>query len=99
MKHPIRHYLSKFKYIIALGIFVFTTGFVGETCVVERIKNKEVIAKLEKEIAELEQTKSANMAMLQELQDNPDALRRVAREKYYMKQVDEDVYIIADEAE
>ena len=99
MKHPIRHYLSKFKYIIALGIFVFTTGFVGETCVVERIKNKEVIAKLEKEIAELEQTKSANMAMLQELQNNPDALRRVAREKYYMKQVDEDVYIIADEAE
>lgn len=99
MKHPIRHYLSKFKYIIALGIFVFTTGFVGETCVVERIKNKEIIAKLEKEIAELEQTKSANMAMLQELQDNPDALRRVAREKYYMKQVDEDVYIIADEAE
>ena len=99
MKHPIRHYLSKFKYIIALGIFVFTTGFVGETCVVERIKNKEIIAKLEKEIAELEQTKSANMAMLQELQDNPDALRRVAREKYYMKQVDEDVFIIADEAE
>ncbi len=99
MKHPIRHYLSKFKYIIALGIFVFTTGFVGENCVVERIKNKEVIAKLEKEIAELEQTRSANMAMLQELQNNPDALRRVAREKYYMKQVDEDVYIIADEAE
>ncbi len=99
MKHPVRHYLSKFKYIIALGIFVFTTGFVGETCVVERIKNKEIIAKLEKEIAELEQTKSANMAMLQELQDNPDALRRVAREKYYMKQADEDVYIIADEAE
>ena len=99
MKHPIRHYLSKFKYIIALGIFVFTTCFVGETCVVERIKNKEVIAKLEKEIAELEQTRSANMAMLQELQDNPDALRRVAREKYYMKQVNEDVYIIADEAE
>jgi len=99
LKHPVRHYLSKFKYIIALGIFVFTTGFVGETCVVERIKNKEIIAKLEKEIAELEQTKSANMAMLQELQDNPDALRRVAREKYYMKQADEDVYIIADEAE
>lgn len=97
MKHPVRHYLSKFKYLIALGIFVFTIGFVGESCVVERIKNKEEIARLEKEIAELQQTESANMAMLQELQDDPDALRRVARERYYMKQADEDVYIIADE--
>ena len=96
MKHPVRHYLSKFKYFIALAIFIISIGFVGDNCILQRIKHKQEIADLEHGIAEQKQIFSTDSTTLASLKNDVDALRTVAREEYYMKQADEDVFIIKD---
>lgn len=89
--------LSKFKYLIAVGIFVLVTGFVGENCIVRRVERKQDIAELERKIQEQRDLFAADQARLDELKNNRYALRRVAREKYFMREYNEDVYIIEDE--
>lgn len=96
MKHPFRHYLSKFKYVIALVVFAVFIGFIGENCIMERIKNKEEIATLERKIAAKKSEFVADSLKLAELKSDPEAIRTAAREQYYMKQPNEDVYIIYD---
>jgi len=91
--------LSKFKYLIAAGIFVLVTGFVGENCIVRRVERKQDIAELERKIEEQRELFAADQARLDELKNNRYALRRVAREKYYMREYNEDVFIIEDEEE
>ena len=97
MKHPIRHYLSKFKYIIALVIFIVSIGFIGEHSITERLKRKQEIATLQGKIAEQQRKFEEDNRILEELKSDPDAVRRVAREKYFMKRSNEDVFIIEDE--
>ena len=97
MKHPIRHYLSKFKYIIAIVIFLVSIGFIGEHSITERLKRKQEIATLQSKIAEQQRKFEEDNRVLEQLKSDPDAVRRVAREKYFMKRSNEDVFIIEDE--
>ena len=97
MKHPVRHYLSKFKYFIALAIFFVSIGFIGEHSITERIKRKQEIATLQSKIAEQQRKFEEDHHELELLKSDPDAVRRVAREKYFMKRSNEDVFIIEDE--
>ncbi len=99
MKHPIRHYLSKFKYAIALAVFVVSIGFIGEHSITQRLKRKQEIATLQHKIAEQQRKFEEDKRVLEELKSNPEAVRRVAREKYFMKRQNEDVFIIEDERE
>ena len=96
MKHRIGHYLLKFKYIIALAVFFVMTGFVGETSWVNRLKCKEDIARLENEIAEQRRQFKADSVQLLKMKSDPEMIRQVAHERYFMKTSDEDVYIIYD---
>ena len=99
MNHPVRHYLSKFKYIIASAVFVVSLCFIGEHSCVERRKRSAEIVELKSKIAEQQRRFAEDKAQLDELKKNPEAVRRVAREKYYMKTSNEDVFIIEDENE
>ncbi len=99
MNHPIRHYLSKFKYVIALAVFAVSIGFIGENSIVERIKRKQEIADLEAKIAEERRKFEEDKQTLEDLKNDPEAVRRVAREKYHMKTEQEDVFIILDEGD
>ena len=96
-----RTFLSNFKYtikyIVALAIFVASIGFIGEHSITERVKRKQEIAELQAKIAELQQRFSEDRKMLDQLKNDPEAVRRIAREKYYMKTENEDVFIIEDE--
>ena len=96
VKYPFSHYLFKFKYLIALAIFVVAIGFIGEDCICERIKRKQEISVLEGKIAEQQQRFDTDNKTLNSLKNDVEALRTVAREKYYMKQWNEDVFLVED---
>jgi len=38
-----------------------------------------------------------NQATMQDLETNPEALERFAREKYFMKKADEDLFVVTNE--
>jgi cell division protein FtsB len=101
MNQAVKNFYSKFKYsikyMVALGIFIAMIGFVGEHCLRERYKRKVEITELQMKIREQKQKFNKDNKELERLKKDPEAVRKVAREKYFMKTSNEDVFIIEDE--
>ena len=101
MNQAVRNFYSKFKYsikyMVALGIFIALIGFVGEHCLRERYKRKVEITELQMKIKEQRQKFNKDNKELERLKKDPEAVRKVAREIYFMKTSNEDVFIIEDE--
>jgi len=97
MKQTILRLVSRFKYIIALGIFVVFIGFVGDHCLINRIRQKSEISELKGKIeAERNRFERDSMDYIA-LQTDPAAVIKIAREQYYMKNSGEDVFMISDD--
>ena len=99
MSPKLKTFLLKAKYPLALIVFGVFIGFIGESSLVNRCSHKAEISRLEAEIEELETKFEADKETLRRLENEPEAIKEIAREKYYMKTAEEDVYIIADEEE
>lgn len=89
--------LFKYKYSIALLIFTVVIGFVGESSIINRIEQKKDISDLEKKIQKQKDLFWENSDQLNCLKNDVNAVKRIAREKYYMKTCDEEVFVIEDE--
>lgn len=97
MKHSLKHYLFKLKWIVAIAIFVVFTGFVGENCVVNRLLQQQEIAQLKSEIDEYDRKFKADGDELKRLSLDKDAITEMARQRYLMKKPNEDIYVFQDE--
>ena len=84
----------KYKYLISIIVFAVLIGFVGDHCLMKRFAQKQEIAELKSEIAEQKNTYKRDKIELERIQNNPEAVKRVAHEKYYMKTEDEDIFVI-----
>lgn len=92
-----RHIFFWMKYVIAILIFGVSIGFVGENSIINRIEHKREIHELQRKITELRHRFDIENQSLQKLKNDPAEVRRVAREHYFMKKENEDVFIIEDE--
>ncbi len=97
MKHAIRHYFLKFKYPLAILIFAIAVVFVGEGSLINRSKQKKEIQALQAEIDKYQKKFDEDKATLERLKHDPEAIKEVAREKYYMKTENEDIFVIEDQ--
>lgn len=99
-KRPnLKYWLFKVKYLVALAIFFFVSAFVGESSWINRIEQKREIAKLKEEIAEYKRKFANDKKMLDALKHDDNAVKDVARSRYYMRTDDEDIFIIEDSVE
>ncbi len=96
MKHSIKHYLFKLKWLVAIGIFVIAIGFVGENSWLNRISQKQEISRLKSEIDEYERQFKADKEVLNHLKHDQGAIADVARHRYLMKTEDEDVFVFEE---
>lgn len=87
------HFIGKNKYVLAIGFFVLIVGFLDENNLVKRFKNKQEINTLKREIKKYQAEYDESTERLNELTTNPDALEKIAREKYLMKKPNEDIYV------
>ena len=99
MSPKLKKILLKGKYPLTLLIFAVFIGFVGESSIVNRCSHKAEISRLESEISVLYVKFEADKEILRRLENEPEAIKEIARERYYMKAADEDVFIIVDEEE
>ena len=97
MKHSVKYYLFKLKYVVALAIFVIAITFFGESSLINRHSQQKEIERLNEEINEQNKIYLQDKAMLNSLKTDPVALKKVARERYYMKADNEDIFVIEDE--
>lgn len=97
MKRSFKQTLIKYKYLISIIVFVVLIGFVGDHCLVKRWAQKQEIADLRSQINEQKRLYDKDKLELERIQNNPEAVKRVAHEKYYMKTEDEDIFVIDDD--
>ena len=97
MKSSVKYWIFKLKYVVALAIFVGTIGFVGESSIVNRISQQREISRLKGEINEYNRKFNQDKKTLDALKNDPEALKEVARSRYFMKTDNEDIFIVEDE--
>ena len=87
------------KYIVVLLAGIVVIGFVGSNSVWSHFKNKILISDLKEEIEHYEGEYQRDQAQIHQLQSNPKAMERIARERYFMKTPDEDIFVLTDDEE
>ena len=85
------------KYVLITVIGVTLVGFVGENSLLSHLRNKHYIGQLTDEIAEYNARYQDDMRQIRELNRNPKAIERIARERYFMKHADEDIFVLSDD--
>lgn len=99
MLNHIKNFIVKFKYVITVIVFGILIGFVGEHSLVERYKQRLEMKELQSEIDKYNSKFDSDKELLMRLKNNPEAIKDVARERYFMKKENEDIFIIEDEKE
>ncbi len=87
-------HIARHKYIVTIILFVAIILFIDSNSLWSK---RELISQndeLRREIAELEEACRRDSARLEELKNDSNEIIRVAREIYFMKRSNEDVYII-----
>ena len=89
-------YIRQHKYLITIVLFLVIIVFLDENSLIQRAKQRQEINELTAEIEKYRKQYEEDTRTLKELTDNPEALEKIAREKYFMKKPDEDIFIFED---
>lgn len=91
------NHLSKFNaYWLVTIVFFALTLTVGDSSLYKRYTYDQKIRSLEKEIRHYQDEIAVNRKKLNDLHTDKEGLERFAREEYFMKKSNEDVFIIKD---
>lgn len=85
------------KYVAVFVISFVLIGFVGSNSVLAHFSYKKKAAELKEEIDYYEAEYRRDQAQIHQLQSDPKAMERIARERYMMKTDDEDIFVLSDE--
>ena len=94
--HSVWNFLCRFKYWVIFGFAVLIIGFVDENSILNRSQRWQTIAELRREISDYESRFEAASRMIESLDKEPGKLEQLAREKYFMKRAEEDVFVIRE---
>ena len=89
-------YVSQHKYLITIIAFLIIIVFLDENNLIQRGRQRQEIKELTMEIEKYRNQYEEDTRMLKELMNNPEALEKVAREKYLMKKPNEDIFIFEE---
>lgn len=89
--------LGSVKYIVALCVGVAIIGFGGGSSVWAHYAYMDRIHELEAEIEHYDGEYRRDQAQIHQLQTNPKSMERIAREHYFMKMPDEDIFVLSDD--
>ena len=85
--------MCRHKYILTVIIIGLIVGVVDEDSFLNRHPRKVRIEMLQQEIANYKRQYTEADNKIHELQTNPKAVEKIARERYYMKRANEDVFV------
>ena len=85
------------KYVLVCVIGLSIIGFLDENSVWSHIKNQERISELQEEIDKYNAQHDKNQAQIRRLNNDPKAMEKIARERYFMKADDEDIFVLSDD--
>ena len=81
--------------MIIIGVLI--TVVIDENSVMQRLKLEMQIRDLKEQIADYNAQYYRDQAKLKDLRRNPHAITKIARERYFMKADDEDIFVLSDD--
>lgn len=87
------------KYVIVVVLGVLFVGFLDDNSLWAHMRNKQHIDELSSEIEQYRESYNSNLTQIEELKHNPKAIEKIARERYFMKADDEDIFVLSDDGE
>lgn len=89
------NFLGHYKYLITIVFGCLFLFLLSENSIVNLIKLDMQKADLEEEIERYNKQDADSRRQLDELKTNPNAVEKVARERYFMKKDNEDVFVLS----
>lgn len=86
-----------FKYAVVCILGVLIVGFLDENSVWSHLNNRQRISELKEETENYNRIFQRDQAQIRELDRNPKAMEKIARERYFMKADDEDIFVLSDD--
>jgi len=87
--------LARHKYLITIVIGVLFIGFIDENSFMQRVKYDIQISGLREEINKYNAINDSANTQLEKLKRNPRYIEKIARERYFMKADDEDIFVLS----
>ena len=81
------------NYALVIMAGVVLVGFVGENSILSHMQNKVRISELDAEIAKYRKLYEIDRQKMDRLDRDPKAIEEIARERYFMKHADEDIFV------
>ena len=91
--------VGRLKYIIVIVAAVLIFRIFDSNSFVQRFKHKQVISELKSEINKYNAMHKRDSAQVKNLVNNPRFIEKIARERYFMKAEDEDIFVLTDDTE
>ena len=92
-------FMCRHKYILTVLIILLIVGVVDEDSFLNRHPRRVRIETLQQEIANYKRQYTEADNKIHDLENNPKAVEKIARERYHMKRADEDVFVLVNEQE
>ena len=94
---PLFNILGHYKYVITIVAGIVIVGFLDENSFMKRVQLELQISDMKSKIEEYNIQNESDMKQLNELKRNPHAYEKIARERYFMKADDEDIFVLSDD--
>lgn len=91
------NYLAHYKYLIVIVAGVLVVGVVDDNSVRQHIKYQIEIATLRSEIEKYREQYENDKRTLRDMQHGARAFEKIARQRYFMKADDEDIFVLSSD--
>lgn len=88
--------ICRYKYLFAVVVFALLVGVLDENSFWNRYQHQMAIRDLKSEIRMYTERYEHDTERFLELEKDPAAIKKIARERYFMKVEDEDVFVFVD---
>lgn len=90
-------YLARHRYLITIVLGVLMIGLVGENSLWHYMQLRVRLAEVEDELEQYQRQYDRDSVRLRALRSSHKGVERIAREKYFMKHDNEDVYVLSSD--
>ena len=90
-------HIPALKYIVVTVIAIVFIGFVDKNSIWRHMRNRQHISELQDEIKRLTDQHNYNQSQIRLLGNDTKAIEKIARERYFMKTDEEDIFVLSDD--
>ncbi|MDD5862216.1 MAG: septum formation initiator family protein [Prevotella sp.] len=88
-------FLAHYKYLITIVVGVLIVGVLDDNSFRKLIQYEMEISDLKDQINNYDKQYEKDSKTLRDLKRNPKTIEKIARERYFMKADDEDIYVLS----